>query len=82
MTAQAPFSSVLRFCLAVTLCGVGVFASSACSQEPDPECKAKFVQMLEPCMPTCQEQDPNGVGTDDCIRTCVQDEWGEPIPKC
>ncbi|MCH9683422.1 MAG: hypothetical protein K0V04_18440 [Deltaproteobacteria bacterium] len=60
----------------------GTLAATACSSGADKECKKKFQTMLAPCVPKCAEEDPKGVGTDNCIRACVEEEFGEPIPQC
>lgn len=73
--------------IAVAVVGIGlsfgIFASMGCSKtEPTPDCREKFVRMLEPCVPKCESEDAAGKASDSCIRKCVQEEFGESVPEC
>lgn len=76
------FSTTAKTALTATFFALGVFASGACNSAETEACQQKFVSMLAPCVPKCEAEDPNGNASDECIRTCVQEEFGEPIPQC
>lgn len=76
-------SRISSFILGGLLLGTALGASIACGNaEEETACKAKFVKMLEPCVDPCAVQSADGNASDTCIRECVQQTWGEPVPSC